>query len=328
MKQIRILLAVGLLPLVFLFGSCKGSEQQGQSIPVIGFVDAFEDETIAQAHQGFVDALAENGYSEEEHTLKIIYKNAQGSIPTLTQIVHYFIQQKVSLMASCPTLATITALQNTKDIPVFMMVSPTPELMKMNDASRNAPNNLFGVADNLDYIDTSFRLIPKLMVPKGDRLRVGMIYNQSEPQSVDALNRIKALAQSLSVELVALPVNNSSESQMVTQSLLSKQIDAFFANPDNTVFASFETILKSCNDAHVPIFTSEAGLVARGAVAAFGADIYQWGHQAGVQAAHYLKNQSTKGLAWEMVQLRNKVYNATVAQQFGLSIPEGFVPIK
>ena len=80
------------------------------------------------------------------------------------------------------------------------------------------------------------------------------------------------------------------------KSLLCKNIDAFFANPDNTVFASFETILKSCNQANVPIFTSEAGLVQRGAVAAFGADIYQWGYQAGEQAAQFLKTHKTDGL--------------------------------
>ena len=65
---------------------------------------------------------------------------------------------------------------------------------------------------------------------------------------------------------------------------LKKHIDAFFANPDNTVFGSFETIRKACDDANVPVFTSEAGLVSRGAIAAYGADIYQWGYQAGEQA--------------------------------------------
>ena len=103
------------------------------------------------------------------------------------------------------------------------------------------------------------------------------------------MSRIKSLADKANVTLIALPLNSSADAQLVTKSLLSRNIDAFFANPDNTVFASFETILKSCNQANVPIFTSEAGLVKRGAVAAFGADIYQWGYQAGEQAAEFLK---------------------------------------
>ncbi len=328
MHRLRFFIALCPLLAFMLFCSCNDDKNSDHAAPVIGFVDAFEDQTIAQARQGFVDALIKNGFSEKEHTLRIIYKNAQGNIPTLSQIVRYFIQEKVDAIASCPSLSTITALQNTKDIPVFMMVSPTPDLMKMTDDAGHAPSNLFGIADNLDYIDTSFSLIPAIIHPKIGRLKIGMIFNQSEPQSVDALNRIKSLAQSLHVDLISLPVNNSSETQLVTQSLLSRNIDAFFANPDNTVFASFETILKSCNDAKVPIFTSEAGLVARGAVAAFGADIYHWGYQAGEQAAQFLKSKSTQGLSWEMVKLRNKVYNGDAARQFGITIPPGFVEVK
>src|SRR3546814_7110819 len=118
-----------------------------------------------------------------------------------------------------------------------------------------------------------------------------MIYNQSEPQSVDALKRVERIAGKLNIVVEAMPLTNSADAQLVAQSLLNKNIDVFFANPDNTIFASFETILKNCNQYNIPIFTSEAGLVKRGAVAAFGADIYQWGYQAGKQAASYLRSE-------------------------------------
>jgi putative tryptophan/tyrosine transport system substrate-binding protein len=304
--------------LILLFG-CK----QKNDLPTVAFIDAFEDNTIAKAKQGFFDALKKNGFSEEQKTIKVIYRNAQGNIPTLTQIVQYAKSEKVSLLATCPSISTITTIQNVQDIPVFMMVSPKPELMKINTKDGKSPANLFGVGEDLSYIDTSFGLIPKLLNKKTN-IRVGMVFNQSEPQSVDALNHIKTLAQQMNIDLVTLPVNSSAETQLVTQSLLSKGIDAFFANPDNVVFASFETIIQACNNAKVPVFTSEAGLVARGAVAAYGADIYAWGYQAGEQAAQYLTTKSTKGLEWQMVEKRTKVYNSTVAQQYGILVGEGF----
>lgn len=296
--------------------------------PTIGFVDAFEDNTLAQARKGFLDALAEQGFSEDEKTVRIIYRNAQGNIPTLTQIVKYLISQKVLLIASNPSLSTITALQNTKDIPIFMMVSPTPELMKVTDAQGAPPANLFGTAENLDYIDTSFSLIPRLIAPREGKLKVGLIFNQSEPQSVDAFRKLEQLAGRLDVELVSLPVNATADVQLVTASLLNNNLDAFFANPDNTVFGSFETIVKACNQADVPVFTSEAGLVARGAVAAYGADLYQWGFQTGRQAARFLKTQSLDGLQWEMVEVRKRVYNPEAAQRFKIEIPSNFEPLQ
>jgi putative ABC transport system substrate-binding protein len=80
-------------------------------VPVVGFVDAFEDATIAQAKNGFIDALKKNGFSEDQHNIKIEYRNAQGSIPTLTQIVNYFVSEKVDLLATSTTLATVAAIK-------------------------------------------------------------------------------------------------------------------------------------------------------------------------------------------------------------------------
>jgi putative tryptophan/tyrosine transport system substrate-binding protein len=305
-----------------------GCSQGKSSVPVIGFADAFEDNTIEQAKNGFFDALKQSGFDEQKGTLKIEYRNAQGSIPTLTQIIKYFVSEHPTLIATNPSLSTITAVQNTKDIPIFMMVAPTPSLMKVNDAQGNPPKNLFGVGETLDYIDTSFLLIPKIIKPKSGKLRVGMIFNQSEPQSVESMGRIQQLASANNITLISLPVNSSADVKLVTGSLLSNTIDVFFANPDNVVFESFETIVQSCNQREVPILTSEAGLVARGALAAYGADIYQWGFQAGKQAAKYLQSKSTEGLHWEMVQVRKKVYNPAVAKRFGLTIPSTFQPVE
>jgi putative ABC transport system substrate-binding protein len=305
-----------------------GCKQNDPNVPVVGFVDAFQDNTIEQAKTGFIDALQKNGFDEKKGTVKIIYRNAQGNIPTLTQIIKYFISQNVTLIATSPSLSTITAVQNTKEIPIFMMVSPTPGLMKVNDVQGKPPKNLFGVGETLDYIDSSFLLMPKLIKPKSATLSVGMIFNQSEPQSVESIQRIQKLATENHINLVLLPVNSSADVKLVTASLLSKSIDVFFANPDNIVFESFETIVQSCNEKNIPIFTSEAGLVERGALAAYGADIYQWGYQAGEAAAQYLKTHSTDGMHWEMVVARKKVYNSGAAKKFGVTIPSNFQPVQ
>ena len=126
------------------------NNQQNSGVPVIGFADAFQDNTIEQAKTGFMDALRKDGFDEKKGTLKVIYRNAQGNIPTLTQIIKYFISQPVTLIATSPSLSSITAVQNTKDIPIFMMVSPTPALMKVIDSSGQPPRNLFGVGETLD----------------------------------------------------------------------------------------------------------------------------------------------------------------------------------
>ena len=313
---------LGILLLCVVLFSCQPSRRG--DMPVVGFVEAFEDATIAQARQGFLDALSDSGYSEADGTLEVIHRNAQGDAATLNQVISYLNSQQVSLIGTSTTLATLAAIQRSKAIPVFQTVTAMPDILGILDANGQPPANLFGTGENLDYIDTSFALIAETVKPKGTQLTVGMIYNQSEPQSVEAYERIAGLAAQMDARLVALPLNASAEAQLVVRSLLTNNIDAFFANPDNTVFAAFETILKNCNDKGVPVFTSESGLVVRGAVAAFGADIYQWGYQSGAQAAGYLKSGSTEGLRVEMLKVRKRVYNPDAAARFGFAFTDDF----
>ena len=189
----------------------------------------------------------------------------------------------------------------------FALYSPDigpdrPRRLSWPTNGQKSPTNLFGVYETLDYIDTSVTLI-KTLFPNAKT--VGTIYSQAESQSVDALNKLKEGCSRLGLKLETLPVVNSSETQLITQSLLNKNIDVFFALPDNVIFASFETVAKSCSAKNIPIITSEAGLVSRGALASYGADMYQWGYQSGVQAAKFLKQGNAKDISPEIVKLKS-----------------------
>jgi putative ABC transport system substrate-binding protein len=310
---------VFLLIIIITFTACKSSTDKKIKI---GFLDLLQDETLLQAKKGFFIALKDSGF--DSNKLDIIYRNAQNDQPSLVLACDYLISQNVKLIATNPTLSTITAVQKTKDIPIFMMVSPRPDIAKLTDANGNAPQNLFGTFETLDYIDTSLMLI-KTILPNAKK--IGTIFNQSEPQSMDALKEIEKECGMLGLELDKLPVNNSNETQMVVAALLQKKMDAFFALPDNTVFSAMEVIVKSCDEAKVPVFTSEEGLVKRGAVAAFGADMYHWGYQTGAQAAVYLKTNSVSGLQPQIVQVRRRVFNKPKADMYKLSFDSTFISV-
>lgn len=310
-----------MLLLIFsLFGvACTNSKKNENAKQkdkiVIAFLDAFVDETIAQAKQGFYAALAENGYPESDTGLTILYRNAQGDIPTLTQACDYFISKKVDIIATNATLSTITAVQKTNAIPICMMVSPSPENAHLLDAQGLAPKNLFGVYETLAYIDTSVTLV-KYFYPKAQHL--GVIYNQAEPQSVSALVHIQEACKLLNLKVSVVSVSNSSETQLAIQSLISKGIDCFFAMPDNSIFSSFEVIAAACESKKIPVFTSEAGLVKRGALCAYGADMYAWGYQAGMQAVQFLKSNKKVIPAPALVNKRVRVINQSMFNTLNL----------
>jgi putative ABC transport system substrate-binding protein len=315
MAMMRCLCFVVFLSL--LLGCSAGGGQN--KVPLVAFVDAFEDPTLASAREGFLAALADSGFSEKGGTMRWLYRNAQGDQPTLLQAVDYVLSQEPLLVATCPTLSTIAAVQRSRGVPVCMMVSPHPVAAGLAQEGQPWPATLFGVYETTHYLDTSLALIRELL-PTAHK--VGLVYNPSEPQSVLARSRLEATALKLGLELEFQPLTSSSEAVQVVEMLLSHHPDAFFALPDNTVFAAFETISSRCQKAKVPVFTSEAGLVQRGALCAFGADMRAWGYQAGQQAVALLRHKPQPKP--EEVRLRVRMFNPTRAKELGLTFPEGF----
>src|SRR4051812_7697238 len=151
---------------LFLFASftllLACNSKSDRKVPVVGFLDYVNDATLERAKLGFYDALRSNGFIEDS-TVKVIYRNANGDQPTMLQACEYIIAQHPDLIATNPTLPTITAVQKSKDIPIFMMVSPRPDIAKLTDTKGKAPANLFGTYETLDYIDTAVGLIKTVM---------------------------------------------------------------------------------------------------------------------------------------------------------------------
>lgn len=329
-----------LLPLLFLtllFTSCtqqKPADKSGdaktgsQPTPVVGFVQAVEDETINEAKKGFYDALAKSGFSEEKGTVKIVYRNAQNDQAVLNQILDQFIADKVTLIAANTTLAMITAVQKTKEIPIFMMVSPSPDINRLTEivgSNEKAPKNLSGVYETLRYIDSSMTVIHSVFP---NAKKIGVVFNSSEINSLNSVKKLREKCKELGITVEEQAISSSNESQQATLALLDKKIDLFFALPDNLVFASFETIVKATSEKKIPIVTSEEGLVKRGAFMAFGADFYQWGYQAGESAAAYLKDGDLVAVPLRTVSIRKLVHNDSVAKVLGIAPPQGSVAVK
>ncbi len=305
-----------------LFTGCGGTSKTGT--PVVGFLDFVEDDTLAKARQGFLDALDEHGFSEKKGTIQFAHRNANGDQPTLIQACQDLISRRPKLIATCPTLSTIIAAHQTKDIPILMLVSPKPDLVGLATPGGAAQSNLLGAYETLDYLKQGPAIIHQVMPQVRS---VGLVYNPAEPQSVLALDVLRKAFADQGLKLEVTPVNSSSDSVMAAQAQIARGVRAFFAMPDNVVFASFEGIKKVCDQEHIPVFTSESGLVARGALAGYGADLYAWGRQVGEQAARVLEKGDASGVRLESVAVRKRVYNADSAKQLGIAIPAGFDPV-
>ena len=132
--------------------------------------------------------LAEHGFSEKKGTIEFVYRCAQGDQPTLIQSCQDLVSQRPRLIATCPTLSTIVAARQTKNITILMMVSPRPDIVGLADATGGSQRNLLGAYETLDYLKEGPAIIRRGLP---HARTVGLAYNPAEPQSVLALEVIR-----------------------------------------------------------------------------------------------------------------------------------------
>jgi len=82
--------AVPLAASLALLANCGGGQHTGR--PIIGVVQISSLVALDEAREGFYKALADSGFVRDV-TVTFLERNAQGDIPTLSLIMHDFLQQ-------------------------------------------------------------------------------------------------------------------------------------------------------------------------------------------------------------------------------------------
>src|SRR5690606_8118921 len=106
--------------------------------------------------------------------------------------------------------------------------------------------------------------------------RIGIVYNPGEVNSLSQVLDIREWAQEAGLQLVERAISQSVEVQQATESLVGL-VDVIYVPTDNTVVAGLEGMISAATRAKIPVVAADVDTVARGAVAAYGADFFKLG---------------------------------------------------
>jgi putative ABC transport system substrate-binding protein len=149
-------------------------------------------------------------------------------------------------------------------------------------------NNVTGVSSR-GPIRKSLEFIHEILP---DAKRVGTLWTPSEINSEYYLELAREAAIELGMEMIAVPVENSSEVLLSAQVLMNKKIDVIYQISDNTINASFEALGKVAEEHEIPLFGGYPQHTRLGAAAAMGWDFFNMGYKAGLIALRVKSGES------------------------------------
>lgn len=228
---------------------------------------------LQEVKDGVLKGLAEHGYAEGKN-LRIDFKSAEGNFGTAQQVVRQFIGENPDVIVTITTPTSQAAVAVTKEIPIVFTAVTDPLAAKLVASAKHPGGNVTGISDLVptqSQIEVVRQIVPRMKT-------LGLLFDPSLDSSRSTVDSVKALAAKAGFATAESPAMGVNNVPAAAQSLVGKA-DAIFVPNDTTVYSAFESVVKVCQDAKVPLFSAERRSVQRGAAATVGFDFGDMGRR-------------------------------------------------
>jgi len=318
MKVVRKLLApllvVGIL-LTSLISLHQLKADKKKDVFRIGISQFITHQSLDATREGFVDELAKQGYVEGEN-IEIDLQNAQGEQRNLKTISQQLAESSDVVLAIATPSAQSLA-NTTQTTPVIFSAVTDPVSAKLVESREHPGGNVTGTSDqSSDAISTQINLIKKVL-PKAKT--IGILYTQSEPNSVVQKDEAKRLLEEKGFTVVEKTILDSNNVKAAAESLMA-EVDMVFVPTDNIISSTMETVKQVSIKHKVPVFGGSTEMVAVGGLYNYGTNYEELGRQTARMLIRVLKGEKPENIAVELPEKLELHTNQEMADALGIDI--------
>ena len=318
MKVVRKLLApllvVGIL-LTSLISLHQLKADKKKDVFRIGISQFITHQSLDATREGFVDELAKQGYVEGKN-IEIDLQNAQGEQRNLKTISQQLAESSDVVLAIATPSAQSLA-NTTQTTPIIFSAVTDPVSAKLVESREHPGGNVTGTSDqSSDAISIQINLIKKVL-PKAKT--IGILYTQSEPNSVVQKDEAKRILEEKGFTVVEKTILDSNNVKAAAESLMT-EVDMVFVPTDNIISSTMETVKQVSIKHKVPVFGGSTEMVAVGGLYNYGTNYEELGRQTARMLIRVLKGEKPENIAVELPEKLELHTNQEMAEALGIDI--------
>ena len=313
-KLLAPLLVVGIL-LTSLISLHQLKADKKKDVFRIGISQFITHQSLDATREGFVDELAKQGYVEGKN-IEIDLQNAQGEQRNLKTISQQLAESSDVVLAIATPSAQSLA-NTTQTTPVIFSAVTDPVSAKLVESREHPGGNVTGTSDqSSDAISTQINLIKKVL-PKAKT--IGILYTQSEPNSVVQKDEAKRLLEEKGFTVVEKTILDSNNVKAAAESLMA-EVDMVFVPTDNIISSTMETVKQVSIKHKVPVFGGSTEMIAVGGLYNYGTNYEELGRQTARMLVRVLKGEKPENIAVELPEKLELHTNQEMAAALGIDI--------
>jgi len=291
------------------------SPSDAQKVYSIGSLNT--GDSFINAFEGFRARMTELGYRERQN-VQYQYYNSKGNEELLRTIAHKLVHEKVDLIVTSSTTATVAAARATQGTPipvVFLSAGNSQNLFKSFSGSGS---NLAGISSaSLELTGKRFELLKEL-APGTKKIAIPLDPNGVNYKAIVA--EVQATAPKFGLGYTEIHVRQVEEIGTMVQSITRKKYDAIYHPPDSLVTEGVQQVVEQAIKEKLPLVTSLLVNVKRGCLATYAADYPALGKQAAALADKIFKGIKPSELPIELPYKLNLVLNLQTAKAIDLKL--------
>lgn len=278
----------------------------------------FNDSThLNDVRNGFIQAMEDNGFINGKN-IRFLIKNGKGDIPEVQRIALEFVRDEVDMIVPFSTPCVRAALHATRQIPILFSSVANPFLAGAGISAEDHLSNVTGVS-SAGPIKQSLALI-KDIIPHARR--IGTLWTPSEINSNYYLEVARDSAAELGLDIVAVPIANSSEILLSAHVLINEKIDVIYQISDNTINDSFEAVGLAAAENSIPLFGGFLSSTQLGACASMGWDFFDMGYRTGKIALQIKNGEKPSDIPFQHMDNVLLHINLDTANKQGVEFPD------
>jgi len=271
----------------------------------------FRGETPSE--RGFLDTIHASG----DFLVRCRAFNAGQSTDRLREILANLDASKYDLIYTFGTMATQSAMDKIKDVPIVYNVVQRPIEAGIIRSWESSANNVTG-ASNIVAMESAFRTVALVLSIR----KLGFIYNDQDPASKIQRGDIAKIQQKFGFRILDIPVRDLESIPEAMRQAVSAKLDAVFFPADSFIMANAGTIVALLNKHRIPSIAIIPEMVTEnGALISLGPDYYELGQLAAQNALEVLGGKQPAQVSSKTVRNLHLYINLKTADRLGIDFP-------
>jgi putative ABC transport system substrate-binding protein len=294
-----------------------GAQQSGKTWR-IGFISGASRASIENALSGFSDGMRELGYVEGKD-FTIEWRFAEGVYDRFPQIAEELLRLKVDFFVLGTPAAIAAVRQATKTIPIIMGYSTDPVGNGFVESLVRPGGNITGLASSSE--DTAPKQIELLATAVPGLMRMGVLVNPRNPNSLPVLRNARAAAEAVRIGVTPVQAQTPEEIEGAFEALARGGAQALMVTSDGFFTSQRERLVALALRNRLPSIFAQREYVEAGGLMSYGESLREFFRRAASFVDKIIKGAKPADLPIEQPALFKLVINRRTAEALGISVP-------